>query len=651
MRWHPSYNDRDWATAFDIADIADTWVPRLVAEGHHFEELLARGQARDWGAPRPSALIKRAADQGLTRWRVSYGLPKRLTALVKLEAWFGEIGVLAPNHENAPHGHWALRVNGEDFDFPAKLSLDLLAAANGNTAFLLPAILLSHLGADKEVAMAAAARIRSNLALRRLTEILAWAKSYGLWLHAWAPVALLCLAKTPEDYRWALLHDRPPSCENGLRGLNWAALKQAKSATPAKLAYFSAEALWARMMGSRVPPDLALPCLKGFKFGLLHRLANEFKVNPAAPGNAEVQGWLPAVVQLVRLFGDYGAIQRFVRAASHGWSLKGLHDAGQFRLPPRRDSWTPAKWAPLCQRHPKAVALAQHFATLEAAKTIPTCLSELQHAVVRQGYPAIPKQWAALADVCIRAKLSSHEFEKHKAFWATVKPKPANFMPHVHINGAAHGLPGWRLSKLADTDYRGPLLGVMTGCCQHLGGAGRACAEHGVTSPFSAFYIVERKGQVVAQSWVWRNTHGGLVFDSIEALDRSDAVIQATAKLLRAAETQFLHKSLGISSLFLSTADCGITPAVRDLLVTTPLVSQTTPVDSCAYFDGDRHQLWVGQPLRTRQKLPKVDGYAPEKARYFKDHLEDRYFEDHLEALESIRTARLLRSWPHGFTL
>lgn len=575
-----------------------------------------RGSDRPYRKPRPSPLIARAAKHGLKRWPVSHGLPRRLADLARLERWLEEQEVLLPAEPDDIPGYWHLDLRQGTHMLPGRVSLAILDAAGGRLEHLLFAIAHQHAGAPKDAVLALAARTQSTLAHRRLTALFAWAKPHGLWLHGWTPSALLWLARQPEDLRWALLHNRPA---RGLADLNWTAFSHAKTTTPARLSYLPPIAIWARMLGLSEADTLALaglslPNLTGFKFGTLRRLCAEFAdvgVDLAKPRKASVQGWLPAFVNLVRLFSDYAAIRRFV-AQTHPWNLRGIHDAGQLRLPAPSEAWTPAQWAPLCLRHPAAAREAQHFAKLEAAKIQPTCLSSLHREILRQDYPNIPARWRALAEQCLHARLSAREFEAHREFWEKTTPKPADFMPHVRLDGAALGLPGWRLSKLADSDYRGPLLGALTGCCQHLGGDGRACAAHGITSPYSAFYVVERNGKVAAQSWVWRNTHGGLVFDSVEALDRSDEVIAATAQLLRAAAPQLQTKSLGITSLFIGEANSGITEDVAAQLAAGEMY-ETLPADECDYYDGQKHRLWSGTAGR-KQKLPAIAGYTPRKA-------------------------------------
>jgi hypothetical protein len=73
-------------------------------------------------------------------------------------------------------------------------------------------------------------------------------------------------------------------------------------------------------------------------------------------------------------------------------------------------------------------------------------------------------------------------------------------------------------------DPRGLVLGYATDCCQVIGGQGQACLETGFRDINSGFFLVEKKGEIYAQSWVWqKETKKGLslCFDSIEVLGKN----------------------------------------------------------------------------------------------------------------------------------
>lgn len=82
---------------------------------------------------------------------------------------------------------------------------------------------------------------------------------------------------------------------------------------------------------------------------------------------------------------------------------------------------------------------------------------------------------------------------------------------------------GYTGAFLDRNDPTGIVLGDLTDCCQHIGGAGQWCVEHGQANPLGGFFAVkDRRGIVVAQSWVWVNKNG-VCFDNIEMLEDSDA--------------------------------------------------------------------------------------------------------------------------------
>ncbi|WP_435640911.1 ankyrin repeat domain-containing protein [Micavibrio aeruginosavorus] len=108
----------------------------------------------------------------------------------------------------------------------------------------------------------------------------------------------------------------------------------------------------------------------------------------------------------------------------------------------------------------------------------------------------------------------------HDQYTAQGEHKPENAIPAITIAGHHFGKDGFTFHRLPDGDVRGLALGAFTACCQHVGGAGRACAIHGFLSPASGFYVItnDKTDEVVAQSWAWRGESDELVLDSLEYL-------------------------------------------------------------------------------------------------------------------------------------
>ena len=68
-------------------------------------------------------------------------------------------------------------------------------------------------------------------------------------------------------------------------------------------------------------------------------------------------------------------------------------------------------------------------------------------------------------------------------------------------------------------DIRGLVVGNLSQCCQKIGGIGNDCVYYGAENENSTFFVVTKKGQVVAQSWIWRKKNQ-ITFDSIECVSR-----------------------------------------------------------------------------------------------------------------------------------
>lgn len=426
--------------------------------------------------------------------------------------------------------------------------------------------------------------------------------------------ATRAIGRTAEPLRWALVHklNLRSLSTIGLRDLNWAFHKRAKHSPAVRFGSFPPAIQWKRLFGAPPPRALRLSSLIGFKVGTLNALCPVMGLRLTEVAARDV-GSLQPLFNLVRLFGNVEAIRRYVASRGKAWDKKGLHDAGQFTLPSSRESWTPELWAPLCLRHPELTSQIADFPALESRGVFPRSPNELRREKVKLTYPAVPKGFEELAELCVNSNLTGRAFETYLAFWQKVKVKTAEFLPQVRITGEELGLDaGWEFSKLAPSDYRGPLLGQLTGCCQHLSGAGSASAIHGVESPYSGFYVVTHNGKVVAQSWAWRNKTGGLVLDSVESVLRAPSDLQQVFALYKEASARIPKASLGVFGVYIGATNSGVTDQVARALLgdkVPPAVVATVPFDSADYFDGLTHVLVAGKSLKRAKLLPKVEGY------------------------------------------
>jgi len=158
----------------------------------------------------------------------------------------------------------------------------------------------------------------------------------------------------------------------------------------------------------------------------------------------------------------------------------------------------------------------------------------------------------ACATAAHGAHLSQEEFNEYQNYWLKRLHKGYESIPYVGVVEED----GYKMYRLETDDARGPLLGIYTDCCQHPAGAGRTCARHGMESPDGAFFVVEKMGKIIAQSWAWRNRHV-VCFDNIEALGVDRLYI--IARLYERCAQRLIGK-LGIERVHVGTGydDVGV---------------------------------------------------------------------------------------------
>lgn len=452
--------------------------------------------------------------------------------------------------------------------------------------------------------------------------------------------ALRFVSKLSEALACAVLYDLPRDGKGAgnrvtFRELNFASLQKARVSTAYRHERVTNKVLWG-LLAPEIPYfRIEKETLKGFKVKVFRQLTEELYPVSAAKRDMQTTplvmfGNYRPMFELTRLFGDVGAIRRFVQAKKMNWTRMGLHDAGQFKLPDNND-WDKAAWAALCLRDARCTKYASQFDTLEKAYAgVPRSFSELRSRAVRMSYPDVPEKHLPLLEASLACGLSPAEFKKHMEFWEETKPKTAEFLPHLSIRGESIGLgPQWRIERLASTDFRGPLLGSLTGCCQHLSGQGKDSAIAGVVSPYSAFYVVFKGKDVYAQSWAWRANTGEVVFDSWESVERDPKALIPCAELVKAAAEEMLKSPLGVPAVLMGATDSGITRLLWNHIkggatVRAPRGSSAklTPMDGMGYFDGLAQYKIAGTlrseaGLKRAKRLPKTDGYKLKRQESF----------------------------------
>ena len=312
----------------------------------------------------------------------------------------------------------------------------------------------------------------------------------------------------------------------------------------------------------------------------------------------EAEMMLP-IFNLAALFGSYNEVKKFVGGR---WTAVGVHDAGQFTLTP---DFTPQRWAGFSMRFPEALKYAGFFGKIEREFDMPKSLSELRAFAAQFTYEGA-KGFEQLAVLCNKYGVEQDVFEQYKRLYSSVKAAEA--CPHVDVRRGAY-----RMRKLDATDHMGALLGLMTDCCQHLTGAVRSsCAIHGVQKASSAFYVVEKDGKVVAQSWAWRAKSGDICFDSIEGLRGYDE--NTIAMLYKDAALQ-MRGRLGVGRVLVGKTWRGLTAQIKAYFTAQGQVlsAREEMREPCSYMYGSAQ--WVLLDGKSA-KMRKADAPASETSSF-----------------------------------
>jgi len=120
-----------------------------------------------------------------------------------------------------------------------------------------------------------------------------------------------------------------------------------------------------------------------------------------------------------------------------------------------------------------------------------------------------------LADVSNQRRYSQQDFDTLQQIYNYGKQRVFSSIPRVR---GEQGDYVYEILRLDD-----PLavaIGTLSDCCQELGNAAETCMEHSMVSKHGRIFVIKNKeGEIVAQSWVWRNNNV-VCFDNIEVPDK-----------------------------------------------------------------------------------------------------------------------------------
>ena len=121
-----------------------------------------------------------------------------------------------------------------------------------------------------------------------------------------------------------------------------------------------------------------------------------------------------------------------------------------------------------------------------------------------------------VSEISSIAGYSQDDFDTLQQIYNYGKQRTFSSIPRI---SKTFGKYSYEMLKLDD-----PLamaIGTLTDCCQELGNAAEVCMEHSMTSSHGRVFVIrDEYGNIVAQSWVWRNGNV-LCFDNIEIPDKA----------------------------------------------------------------------------------------------------------------------------------
>lgn len=121
-----------------------------------------------------------------------------------------------------------------------------------------------------------------------------------------------------------------------------------------------------------------------------------------------------------------------------------------------------------------------------------------------------------VAEISSIAGYSQSDFDTLQEIYNYGKQRTFSSIPRIENND---GIYTYEMLRLDD-----PLamaIGTLTDCCQELGNVAEGCMEHSMVDKNGRIFVIrDDNGNIVSQSWVWRNKDV-LCFDNIEIPDKA----------------------------------------------------------------------------------------------------------------------------------
>lgn len=131
--------------------------------------------------------------------------------------------------------------------------------------------------------------------------------------------------------------------------------------------------------------------------------------------------------------------------------------------------------------------------------------------ILSQEYSNIEMGNEKMAEISSIAGYSQKDFATLQQIYNYSKQRIFSSIPRIE-----NQKDGYTYEILRLDDPLALAIGTLTDCCQEIGNAAELCVEHSMVDQNGRIFIIkDEKGNIVSQSWVWRNNNV-LCFDNIE---------------------------------------------------------------------------------------------------------------------------------------
>ena len=161
-------------------------------------------------------------------------------------------------------------------------------------------------------------------------------------------------------------------------------------------------------------------------------------------------------------------------------------------------------------------SIQKQWAGIKALNSNRTLTLDMALAFVKShSYQDVEVGNGKLAEVSNKARYSQQQFDTLQQIYNYGKQRVFSSVPRVK---GEQGEYVYEILRLDD-----PLavaIGTLSDCCQELGNVAETCMEHSMVNKHGRVFVVKNQaGEIVAQSWVWRNNNV-ICFDNIEVPDK-----------------------------------------------------------------------------------------------------------------------------------